>query len=59
MISVLENRFSGKAHFNKVVGKKLAASLKYEFLFRYFSMVLFRFPEHLFFRTPLNDSKYL
>ena len=32
-------------------------SLKYEFLYRYFSKVLFRFPKHLMFRTHLIISE--
>ena len=48
-----------KVHFYKVVGKEPAVLLKYEFLYEYFSEVLFRFPEHLFSRTLLNGSEHL
>ena len=45
------------AHYYKIIGKEPATLLKYEFFHRSFSDLLFRFSEHLFFRTSLNDSE--
>ena len=48
-----------KAHFYNVVGKEAATLLYYEFLYRYFSDILFKLPEHLLVRLPLNGSEHL
>ena len=42
-----------------VIGKKPATLLKQELIYSYFPKILIRFPEHLLFRTPLNNSELL